>query len=419
MASDFGPILRALSRNKARASIIVLEVALTLAIVVNCVSLIKDARLELAKQSGFLDDDLISVRVRAFDPAFTQQPFTESVIEKDVAALRALPGVAAATQTRFRPWQGGGSSNEVWIAGTKSPTFRIQTYAADGQTFKSLGITVAEGRDFTDDEAVSERDRVRAVTSQNRPRSADGRATNPLVQEIVVSRAFAKLAFADGVALGKRLEDSDGDQYAIVGVIDRFYNPYAWNIGEYVMFYATRSNGMQYLVRAEKGQRETLLKSLDKALLTVNPGRVVKMDTIQDLKLKNQGEQLFVVKMLGGVIFLLVFVTALGIVGITSFSVAERTRHIGTRRALGAQKTDILRYFLTENWLLTSFGIVLGSGLAFFLNAALVSSSTASRLAPVLLLVGMGIMWVTGILSALAPALRGMRIEPAIATRNV
>ena len=84
------------------------------------------------------------------------------------------------------------------------------------------------------------------------------------------------------------------------------------------------------------------------------------MRTLLEVKEGFQAGQKLLLGVLTGVIVLLVFVTSLGIIGLTSFSVAERTRQIGTRRALGAQRADILRYFLLENWLVTTLGLASG-----------------------------------------------------------
>ena len=111
--------------------------------------------------------------------------------------------------------------------------------------------------------------------------------------------------------------------------------------------------------------------------------------------------------------------TSLGIVGLTSFSVTERTRQIGTRRALGARRADVLVHFLAENWLLTTLGIVIGVGLAFAVNLGLVSGVEGATLRWPLLGLGVVVLWVAGLLATLAPAVRASRISPAIATRNV
>ena len=116
---------------------------------------------------------------------------------------------------------------------------------------------------------------------------------------------------------------------------------------------------------------------------------------------------------------LLLTVTALGVYGMTSFTVTERTHQIGTRRALGARKFHIVRFFMVENAIIALFGIGIGLVMAFGLNAAIVSSaSNASRLPFGLVVLGVAIVWGIGAVSTLLPALRGASIPPVIAARS-
>src|SRR3546814_2713942 len=84
--------------------------------------------------------------------------------------------------------------------------------------------------------------------------------------------------------------------------------------------------------------------------------------------------------LLVGTIVALLLVTALGIVGLTSFWVSQRRRQIGVRRALGATRGDILRYFQTENFLIVSVGIAMGMLLAYGLNQGLMQQYELARL---------------------------------------
>ena len=103
----------------------------------------------------------------------------------------------------------------------------------------------------------------------------------------------------------------------------------------------------------------------------------------------------------------------------TSFSVTQRKKEIGTRRALGATRLAILRYFLVENWVVTGVGLTLGILLTYGLNFALANWSDVSRIGPQLVVAGMGLLWGVGLVAALIPALRGTTVSPVIATRNV
>jgi putative ABC transport system permease protein len=420
---EFGPILRAMGRSKVRYGLIVAEIALTLAIVANCVNMIRSSRAEMATISGFDDDNIVSVRSTPFSPAFKEQGYRDNGVRRDLDAIRAIPGVKAVSNTRFLPWQGGGSSMESRPLGSNGPMLRNQVYNADEGTLATLGARLIAGRNFTREETDSETVRLRQLLSTSREVDQTGKPKDKISQDVIISRAFGQLAFKEGPFLGRQLEDTDGDRYNVVGVIDRFYNPYGWPIHEYVMFFPGRSSsydfGNPYLLRTEPGQVARVRAAVEKALVAVDPGRNVKVTPLTEIKERFHSQSWLLVKILTLVIFLLVFVTSLGIVGLTVFSVAERTRQIGTRRALGAQRGDILRYFLLENWMVTGMGLVLGVVLAYALNVALVTRLSATRLDPALIVAGVLLLWLAGLAATFFPARRGAKVAPAVATRNV
>ncbi|HVH33993.1 MAG TPA: FtsX-like permease family protein, partial [Tahibacter sp.] len=110
---------------------------------------------------------------------------------------------------------------------------------------------------------------------------------------------------------------------------------------------------------------------------------------------------------------------ALGIVGMASFWVTQRTKQIGTRRALGATRGSILRYFMTENFLITSLGLLLGILLTYGLNYWLMSNYEAQRLPLVYLAGGIVALLLLGQIAVFGPATRASRVPPAVATRSV
>jgi putative ABC transport system permease protein len=401
----FGPIFRAMTRNRARFLLIVAEVALTLAIVANCVSLIRESRAELARESGFDDENLLFVTSRPFAEAFREDNYVDAAIDADARTLSAMPGVRAASNTSFVPWIGGGSSTEV-MDGEKR--FRTQVYPADLHLLDTLGVKLVQGRSFTREEF-----------DPGSGRSAPSSTISPAL----ISEKLADLMYPQGGAVGKVIRDSQGvDAYRVVGVFGPFYNPYGWPIGDYAIFFPARSGSfrsIQYLVRTEPGQAQALIPEIEKTLLKANNGRNVEVKAIPEIRAFYNSRDQSVVVALNAVMILLVFVTALGIVGITSFSVAERQRQIGTRRALGATQADILRHFLLENWMVTTIGAVLGAGLAYAINIGLVTMVEGAKLDGWILVAGVGLLWAVGLGATLGPALRAARIAPAIATRNV
>jgi putative ABC transport system permease protein len=318
--------------------------------------------------------------------------------------IRAIPGVKSVWNTNFLPWQGGGSSTTVKVAGSKMMPARTQQYFGSGDLFSTLGMPLLEGRGF-----------------QANDYEYDQQKDNPKV--VIVTKGLAELLFKTTHVLGKQIQDGDA-VYTIIGVTGHFYNPYGWPIHEYSMLFpgtvGSFARGTRFLIRVEPGAMKSVIAALEPALLKANDGRVItNTTTVTEVKERYFSGARLVMRAMGFVIVVLVFVTALGIIGITSLSVSERTKQIGTRRALGATRGDILGHFLLENWIVTTAGLTLGIIAAYGLNFLLVSNVQGAKMDWRYVAVGMLILWGNGVIATIPPALRGARVSPAIATRSV
>ncbi|HEX6098174.1 MAG TPA: FtsX-like permease family protein [Thermoanaerobaculia bacterium] len=397
-----GPILRAMKHNRTRFALIILEIAITLAIVTNAVNMILVERKAMQRKSGFDDQNLLSIRVQTFAPELNEQSYVENVVFADLRALQGISGVKAASATFFRPWQGGGSSG-TWKTEGYPEKFQAQIYGTTRGIFDTIGVPIIQGRGFVESDTPTDPNTSTKVT--------------------IISRSLAKKLWGDANPIGRVITDGEGDTpRTVIGVIGDFYNPYAWNIGEYVLFTPGRAYGpgfMAYLVRVEPGAMKSVVSQIEPRLMQVNAGRIFNLSTIPEIKDGFFAGQRLIITSMTAVIVVLVFVTALGILGITSLSVAERTKQIGTRRALGATKADILKHFLAENWLVTTIGLVLGVIATYALNFALVSNLTDAKMPWYLVAVGMVLLWINGLVATIPPALRAARVAPAIATRSV
>ena len=125
------------------------------------------------------------------------------------------------------------------------------------------------------------------------------------------------------------------------------------------------------------------------------------------------------IKMLSFIVVLLTGITGFGIVGLASFSVTRRTRQIGVRRALGATQSAILRYFMIENFIISSVGIIFGGILAVALNILMVQAFSLTPMAWYVVPLAMIALWIVGQLAVAGPARRASNISPAIATRSI
>jgi putative ABC transport system permease protein len=240
-----------------------------------------------------------------------------------------------------------------------------------------------------------------------------------------LTRNLADLLYPDENPVGKQIQSGGDDPEfnRIVGIVERMHS--SWPLSdapERVMLipgdpFSTRST--DYLVRAEPGQAQAVFKTVENTLLGVNRDRLVTVRTLKDIKAETYASLTAFTQLLGGLSVLLIIVTSLGIVGLTSFSVTQRTHEIGTRRALGATRLAIVRHFLVENWLVTGIGLSIGLILTVGLNFALAKWADVPRIGVVHIAVGIAVLWGAGLLAALAPALRAMLVSPVIATRNV
>jgi len=396
---EFGPIIRSLQRNKVRFLLIVVQIAITLAVVTNAITMIRTANENISKKSGFDDDNIVWVRTRPFSPAFKDLPYRVSVVNADLRAIQGIPGVVGVANTNFLPWGGGGSSGEVSAGGGDGSKFRTQMYYNTPGILDALGVHLVSGRPLRDTDLDDD-------PNSKAPSTA------------IISRELEKLVFKGQSAVGKQLRDSDNSVVNVVGTFDPFYNPYGWPIHEYAVLYAghVSRSGAMFLVRVAPGSLKQVIPQIEKRMLQANDGRNIQMQTIDEIKDIYNTQGRIVRGGMSIVIALIVLVTGLGIVGVTSFTVTERRKQIGTRRALGATKGAVLRYFLLENWIVTNAGLILGVAAAYGLNILLVSKAGGAKLDWRFLVVAIALLWVQGIVATLVPALRAARFSPVIAT---
>lgn len=402
---DAGPILRSLLRNRTGALLIALQCAITLAIVVNAVFIIQTRLEKVGRPTGMDDANLLSIASLGFTENFNAR----NTVLTDLQALRALPGVVDVTPISAIPQSGGGSSTGYRTTVEQTPTrepFGSAYYEADPHALNTLGLKLVAGRNFREEEMMYLPERTTEY-----PRVA------------IVSEKFARDLFPAGDALGKTIYTGPNYGHEIIGIVERLQAPWVgWDDFERAVLLpqVTTEKYIRYMVRTEPGRRDELMPIVEQTLSKLNDTRIVRnLRSHSDVVADAYREDRAMAILLGVVISLIVGVTALGIVGLATFNVNRRTRQIGTRRALGATQADIVRYFITENGLITSGGVVLGALLAFALNYWLVESYSLDKLDWRYVPAGMLLVWLIGLLAVLSPALKATRIPPAIATRSV
>jgi len=403
---ELGPILSAMRHNKVGAIVIVVQTAITLAILCNSLFIIQQRLRSSERPTGLLEQDIFTMANQ-----WVGNPADLSAkVRADLAALRALPGVVDAFASNSYPLSNGGWDDAIMLEASDAHyAADAALYFADEHGLATLGLKLVAGRNFEPAE-IADRNNLEA-----KPPAA-----------LIVSQALATKIFPKGDALGKSIYLTDYKQKSpIIGIVERLQEPWISVENKRVEFamlqpYRYVEQYSHYVVRAKPGQIESAMKSAQKQLLAINRGRVNdKTRTMAESRHRAYRDDRGLAIVLAIVSGVLLIVTAFGIIGITSFWVSQRRRQIGIRRAMGATRTAILRYFQTENLMIASAGAVLGVLLALTLNFWMAGKFEMTRLSVGSTVVTAVIVLLLGQLAVLWPALRAASISPVIAIRNV
>ncbi|TYT26096.1 FtsX-like permease family protein [Luteimonas viscosa] len=409
---EIRPILSTLLRHKTAATLIVLEIALTCAIICNALFMIGERITQVNEVSGIAEDELVRVQLTAIGNDDNAEAQTRS----DLASLRGLPGVTAATVLNQVPFV-----NSSWNSGVRlsqeqtQSTLNATTYMAEDQFVETLGLKLVAGRDFEPDEYLE------FETVNGTPGSFSIPAT-------IITRVMAEKLFPGEDPIGKTFYSWGEEPIRVVGVVEHLVRP-SMQGGpaqrEYTMVFPLRPTynlGGNYVIRTSPERRQEVLEAAVDLLRKNGPNRIIldeNTKTFEQLRSEFYQQPRSMAWLLAIVCIGLLLITALGIVGLASFWVQQRTKQIGVRRALGATKGQILRYFQTENFLLATIGIVLGMLLAYGINQLLMGKYELPRLPLYYLPIGALALWLLGQIAVFGPARRAAAVPPAIATRSV
>ncbi len=407
---DILPILSTLKRHKTAAGLIVLQIALTCAIVCNALFLISQRIERISEPSGMADAELLMLQVSGMTRTENDGPQTQA----DLQALRQIPGVKQASIVNQIPYGNQSSYSGVRLraGGEENAVVSAANYLAGENFLETSGLRLTEGRDFLPSEYVD----LALLQSANPPQ----------VPAILITRRMAQRLFPDGSPLGKPMWVFSDEPHRIVGVVDRLVAPHPGaedGEGEDTMILPLRPSyrSGSYLLRVDPAQRDAVLKAASALLLNNSPGikRLVRdQATLSDQRHDYYRQDRSMIQLLAGVCIGLLVVTAFGIVGLASFWVQQRTRMIGTRRALGATRGQILRYFQTENLLLSTVGILLGMVGAYGISLLLMRYYELPRLPAIYLPVGALVLWTLGQIAVFGPARRAAALPPVVALRG-
>ncbi|WP_426703064.1 ABC transporter permease [Rhodanobacter sp. Col0626] len=408
---DIRPILSTLRRHKITAWLLIVQMALTCAIVCNAVFLIHQRLQRMDIPSGIAEHDLLQIKFAYIG----DRPDAYAQAQTDLATLRQIAGAQAVALANQLPLSGYDMSSSGLKLRPQQRQNSLEAASYYGQNLlTTLGVRLISGRDFQPDELIDLKAVMPALHSDD---------MKNLPHTVIVAQAVATRLWPGRSALGKTIYVGDDIPLQVVGVSAPLARPDNLQMGaQYSVVLPIRltaTEGGSYVIRTAPEDREKVLKSALAALKRLDPHRIVlEQRTYDELRQGFFENDRAMAGMLVGVIVALLIVTALGIAGLASFWVGQRRRTIGVRRALGATRSNIMHYFQTENFLLATIGIALGMVLAYGINLLLMQHYELPRLPAIYFPVGAIALWLIGQLAVLAPALHAAAVPPVVATRS-
>ncbi len=401
---EFGPIWRSILKNKGGYLLIALQIAVTMAIMVNAIAIMQERADEMARPSGVDEENIFTLASDVFAPDIDRK----NLVDEDLDALRNMPGIVNAVATNSFPLRQGGWSMGLQLEpGAGKDSTGTAIYFVDEHGIDTFGTNLIDGENFLPSEVAWNDPEV---------------STWPPLG--IITQALGEAMFPDeeGSFVGKTVYINDNDPVKIIGVVDKLQAPWkGWTGVEQSMLVPQRREGSdRYVIRTEPGMRDQLMPEVEEMLATRSKDRIIRSVATMDetRKLAYIGDAAMI-KLLTFIIILLTAITGLGIVGLASFSVTRRTRQIGIRRALGATRPAIVRYFMVENFIISTVGIVAGGILAVALNVFMVQAFALTPLAWYVIPIAMVVLWIVGQVAVAGPARKASNVSPAIATRSI
>ncbi|MCL1078125.1 FtsX-like permease family protein [Parashewanella spongiae] len=400
------PIISSLLHSKSGPFLLFLQMMLSVAIIANASSIINQ-RLELMdRESGVDETKVLTFRVSSF----SENTDHEAQNKRDQQMLRDLPNVINVSSTNMFPLSGGGWSTGLLdkpdpnAEGVKR-TPQAAQYMGNEHFLDTLGLTLVEGRNFYPEEILHEH----------------GYAN----QKVIVSKPLADEYWGEESPIGKILYHGTEYPIEVIGVVDKLQG--AWVDSDFLdnsfifnIDFGSQSAGGMYFVRANEEHIPELKQQIETAFLAEDPDRVViEFLTVRESRDISYQNDALMVYILSIVIVLLLLVSSLGLAGMVMFNVQRRTKQIGTRRALGARKRDIINQFLVENYVICLAAGVCGGLLAVQLGKQLMQHYSLPALDLTYPLVTIAGLFIVTSIAVFLPARKAATISPAIATRSV
>jgi predicted permease len=385
-------------QNWIRSALVVSEVAIACVLLVGAGLLTRSFLRLLDVDLGFQARSVVTLRI---DPGrhFTSRDVRAASLEAMLDQMRLAPGIDAAGLTDSLPL----GRNRQWSIGAKGRIYErgekphAYVHVVSEGYLQAMGISLTQGRDF----------------------SVDDDGSHPPV--LLVNETLARLLWPGADPLGRSAELYGGERQVVGVVRDVRHLSVAQGSGP-EMYLALRQmrdySSIHLTLRGTRSASDLAAIARD-VIHPIDPTLPVQdFRTMQNIVDRSISPRRFIVTLLAGFAAFALFLASLGIYGVISFSVSQRTQEIGVRMALGATAPSVKRWILTGTIRLTALGLVLGYLVSLFLGEAiqgLLFDVTPSD--PMTLVSVLGVLFMVAILAGYLPARRASRLDPMQALR--
>jgi putative ABC transport system permease protein len=391
-----------LGRHRARSTFVVVQVALSLILLVGSGLLIRSFAQLLQVDPGFDPRNLLSMEYRLPRNKYPEEAAQAAFHLRVAEQARQVPGVISAAVVNGLPFSGNGYGAIALLPDQEPPPKgqepRAITLSISPGYLETMGIPLLSGRALAD---------------------TDGPNALPV---ILVNKTMARKYWRDADPIGKQVHFPEAELTAtVVGIVgdakqyalDEDQQPQAY------VSYAQEPGIFATLVARTNGDPMSFSAAVRQAVWSVDSEQPVwKIRSVESLIERDLAIAKQITSLMGIFGFVAMTLAALGIYGVISYSVSQRTQEIGVRMALGAGKRDVLRLVVGSGLLLTSIGIVVGVGAALGLSQLMTGLLFGvSATDPLTFVVVPVVLAVVAFMACYVPARRAARVEPTVALR--
>jgi putative ABC transport system permease protein len=389
------------SHQWTRRTLVVVEVALALMLLVSAGLLLRSLDRIFAVPPGFDSSHVLTMQVQTTGHRLDANSAKLRFYAQALEAARNVPGASVAAFTSLLPLNGGQSETYGAKFESDGGSYDVFRYAVTPKYFETMGIGLRRGR------LLDEHDT----------------ATAPRV--VLISESLARHQFHDRNAIGQRVHVGPMNKpwYTIVGVVgDVKQTSLAESQVDAVYITPTQSwfadEAMSLVVRA-RSETSALAPAIRNAIWSVDKDQpIVRVATMDDLLAASAAKRRFALILFEVFGIVALVLAATGIYGVLSGSVTERMREIGVRSALGASRADILALVVRQGMTLAGLGVAIGLGGAAAASSALVTLLFGvSRLDAITYVGVIALLAGVSAIACSVPALRAARVDPLIALR--